>query len=150
MLRCIIERIAMESLPSLSVTTTGFFMIPPTPRMATCGWLMMGIPNFAPKMPGLVMVNVPPCTSSGFNFLVRARSPRSVMARCKPTKLRSSAFFSTGTMRSGDGALQAHEAALLGVFHHGHDEAPVQRDRDTKIDGSVIVDVLAFHRRIDD
>src|SRR5215472_6736726 len=34
----------------------------------------------------------------GLSFLERARSPRSVMARCKPTKLRSSAFLTTGTI----------------------------------------------------
>ena len=44
--------------------------------MATCGWLMMGVPKRPPKTPGLVMVNVPPATSSGFSCLARARSKR--------------------------------------------------------------------------
>ena len=61
----------------MSSTTTTRLSTLPTPRIATCGWLMMGNPNSAPKMPGLVMVNVPPCTSSGFSCLVRARVARS-------------------------------------------------------------------------
>ncbi len=39
-----------------SSTTTGRFSIAPTPRIATCGWLMIGIPNSAPKTPGFVIV----------------------------------------------------------------------------------------------
>ena len=38
----------------------GRFSTFPTPRIATCGWLMIGMPNSAPKTPGLVMVKVPP------------------------------------------------------------------------------------------
>ena len=41
-------------------TTTGRFSIVPTHRIATWGWLMMGMPNCAPYCPGLVMVKVPP------------------------------------------------------------------------------------------
>ena len=70
----------------------------PTPRIATCGWLMIGSPNCAPKLPGLVMVNVPPCTSSGLSFLARARSATSAMARDRPRMLSSSARLTTGTI----------------------------------------------------
>ncbi len=31
----------MESLPSLSVTTKGALVIPPTPKIAEFGWLMI-------------------------------------------------------------------------------------------------------------
>src|SRR5918995_998949 len=41
---------------------------------------MIGRPNCAPKLPGLVIVKVPPCTSSGLSFLARARSATSWIA----------------------------------------------------------------------
>ena len=78
-----------------SLTTTGVLAIPPTPMIAELGWLMMGNPKTAPNWPGLVTVNVEPSTSSGLSFLVRERSPRSVMPRCKPRKLSSSSFLRT-------------------------------------------------------
>ena len=31
------------------------------PKMAACGALMMGVESIEPKIPPLVMVNVPPC-----------------------------------------------------------------------------------------
>src|SRR5437763_1047346 len=77
-------RIASVSVPSASVTTLGRFSIAPTPRIATCGWLMMGAPAYDPNTPGLVIVNVPRWISSGDSFLVRARSPRSLRARASP------------------------------------------------------------------
>ena len=46
------------------VKTLGRFSILPTPRIASCGWLMIGVPNRPPKTPGFVIVNVPPVTSS--------------------------------------------------------------------------------------
>ena len=60
---------------------------------------MIGVPNCSPKIPGLVMVKVPPPTSSGLSFLPRARSARSTMARAMPRKLFSSASLMTGTIR---------------------------------------------------
>src|SRR5947209_2431964 len=45
---------------------------------------MMGAPAYDPKTPGLVMVKVPRWISSGDSFLVRARSPRSLIARASP------------------------------------------------------------------
>ena len=48
----------------------------------------------------------------------------------------------------GDGALQADKAALLGALHHWYDQSPVERDGDAQVDGSVIVNVVAFDRRL--
>ena len=73
------------------------------------------------------MVNVPPCTSSGFSFLLRARSPRSLMARCSPTKLRSSAFLTTGTISP-----QSRATAM------------------PRFIGRVVANVVAFHGGVDD
>src|ERR1035438_6920919 len=64
---------AMESAPSLSVMTMGCLVIPPTPMMATFGWLMMGKPKTAPNWPGLVIVKVAPSMSVGMSFLSRSR-----------------------------------------------------------------------------
>src|SRR2546426_6043252 len=66
-------RTASPSEPSGSVTTLGRFSIAPTPRMATCGWLMIGAPAYEPNTPGLVMVNVPRWISSGDSFFARAK-----------------------------------------------------------------------------
>src|SRR5215510_4068656 len=35
----------------------------PVPRVATCGWLMIGVSKRAPRLPVLVSVNVPPARS---------------------------------------------------------------------------------------
>ena len=60
-------RMPSASLPFSSVTTTGRFSIMPTPRIATCGCGMIGVPKSDPKTPGFVTVNVPPWISSGFS-----------------------------------------------------------------------------------
>src|SRR5262245_21371066 len=75
--RFINGRIAITSLPSSSWTTHGRLTSAYVPRMADCGWLMIGVPWNVPKLPGFVIVNVPPWTSSGRSFFVRARSARS-------------------------------------------------------------------------
>src|SRR5271166_6269858 len=49
-----------------------------------------------------------------------------------------------------DSALQADKAPLFGILHHGHDEPPIESNRDTQIDRGVVMDVVAFHRRVDD
>jgi hypothetical protein len=66
--------------------------------MPACGWLMIGVPWNVPNPPGFVMVNVPPCTSSGISFFVRAFSASSEIARATPSRFRSCAFRITGTM----------------------------------------------------
>ncbi len=91
-------------MPIASSTTTGRFSMVPTPRMATCGWLMIGMPNWAPNWPGFVIVKVPPCTSSGFSRFERARSATSAMARLRPSRFFSSAFLTTGTISPSSSA----------------------------------------------
>ena len=41
-------RIAIESLPSSSVTTTGRLTTASVSRIATCGWLMTGVAMIEP------------------------------------------------------------------------------------------------------
>ena len=95
--------ITMASLPSSSSITIGRFSMAPMPRIATCGWLITGVPKRLPKTPGLVTVKVPPCVSSGFSFLVRARSARSLAVLARPTRLSWSALRITGTIRPRPG-----------------------------------------------
>ena len=45
--------------------TTARLTTAPVPRMATCGWLMIGVSKSAPRLPVLVSVKVPPDSSSG-------------------------------------------------------------------------------------
>ena len=104
-----------------SSRTTGRFSMVPTPRMPTCGWLMMGVPNRLPKTPGFVMVKVPPCTSSTFSFL--------------PAR-------ALGQVVHGPG--QAQDVLLVGVADHRHDEAPVERHRHAEVDVAVVDDAVAF------
>ena len=59
---------------------------------------MTGVPNRLPKLPKLVMENVPPCTSSGLSWRERARVARSTMERCSPSTFFSSASRITGTI----------------------------------------------------
>ncbi len=74
-----------------SSITTGVLSTVPTPRMATCGWLMTGVPNRLPKLPKLVMENVPPGHFVGLE-LARAGARGQV----------------------DDGALQAQHGLLVG------------------------------------
>ena len=93
-----IGRIAITSEPISSWMTHGRFTSAYVPRIADCGWLMIGVPWNVPKLPGFVIVNVPPWTSSGRSFFVRARSAMSWIARAVPVRLRSCALRMTGTM----------------------------------------------------
>jgi hypothetical protein len=88
---------------------------------------MMGVAKTLPKLPKLVMENVPPCTSSGFSWRERARVERSTMERCSPTTFFSSALRITGT---------------ISPF--------LQRHRDPDIDFVVIDDVGAFDGSVQD
>ena len=78
-------------------------------------------------MPGLVIVNVPPWTSSGESFLVRARSPRSLID-----------------------AGEAEDVLLVGVLDDGDDQAPVEGHGDADVHVAVVDDVVLVHRRVDD
>ena len=79
--------------------TTARFTTAPVPRMATCGWLMIGVSNSAPRLPVLVSVNVPPDSSSGVILLVRVRSATSAILRARPAIDRSPASLMTGVSR---------------------------------------------------
>ena len=57
--------ICSDSLP-FSSTTTRRFSILPIPRMADCGWLMIGVAIKLPLTPWFVIVNVPWRRSAGF------------------------------------------------------------------------------------
>jgi hypothetical protein len=89
----------MTSSPSGPATTFGSLTIAPVPRMPTCGWLMIGVSNSAPALPMLVIVNVPPESSSGPILLARVRAATSAIFLASPARLRSSAFLMTGTSR---------------------------------------------------
>ena len=107
--------------------TTGTFSTAPTPRIATCGWLMIGVPNRLPKLPKLVMENVPPV------HLVRLELP--------------------GAGARGeidDRALQPDDVLLVRVANHGNDQAALERHGDPDVDLVVIDDVRAFDRRVHD
>jgi len=45
------SRTAMTSPSRGSLRTIGRFTSAPVPRMATCGWLMMGVSNSVPAEP---------------------------------------------------------------------------------------------------
>jgi len=112
-------------LPSLSVSTTA----PCSCRRCRgwlCGWLMIGRPNCSPKMPELVRVKVPPEISSAPSFLPRARR------------------------RDRRWSVPRREVALLSLLDDGHDQAPLQRDRDTDVDGRVVADGVAVDHCIHD
>ena len=80
-----IGRMAIASWPDSSEMTTGRLTTASRSRMAIWGWLMIGVAAIAPKAPGLVIVNVPPRTSSGDSSPARARRPSSAMARPSPS-----------------------------------------------------------------
>ena len=90
------EWMAMASVPSAPVTTTGLRVTPSVDRIATWGWLMTGITMKVPNGPELEMVNVPPVMSSADSFLVRARVARSEMSRAMARSRLSSASWITG------------------------------------------------------
>ena len=94
--------------------------------MATCGWLISGSPYRAPNMPGLVMVNVPCWTSSGFSFFGPGASRQIV-----------------------DGATQAEEILLVRVPDDGNDQSLIQRDSDPEVDVLLVNDVVPVDRRVD-
>ena len=79
--------------------TTGRLTTVPVPRIATCGWLMIGVSKSAPRLPVLVSVKVPPDSSSGVTLLSRVRAARSGILRAIPAIERSPAFLITGTSR---------------------------------------------------
>ena len=97
------------------------------PRIALCGGFRIGVDISEPNTPPLVIVNVPPVSSSSVIAPSRARVAKA------PTRL-----------------LDLGEAARVGVAQHRHDQAAVGRDRDADVVVLVIDDVVAVDRRIDD
>src|SRR5680860_1273164 len=79
--------------------TAGSFRMAPKARIPTWGWLMMGVPKTLPKVPTLVTVYVPSCTSSGFKRFSLARDAKSLTTFAIPTRFNWSAFLITGTIR---------------------------------------------------
>ena len=75
---------AITSLPSASLITIGRLTIAPVPRIADCGGTKIGVSNSAPTEPVLVMVKVPPDSSSGPILLSRVRLARSAILRAMP------------------------------------------------------------------
>ena len=73
-------------------------MIASVERIATCGWLMIGIVSTEPAEPLLEIVNVPPLISSGISFRVLARLARSLISRAMARRRLVSASRITGTM----------------------------------------------------
>ncbi|SKZ41812.1 Uncharacterised protein [Mycobacteroides abscessus subsp. abscessus] len=76
--------------------TTGRLTIAPVPSIAACGGTRIGVSKSAPWLPMLVMVKVPPASSSGLRPFERARAAMSAMARARPASERSSALWITG------------------------------------------------------
>ena len=98
--------------------TTGRLTTAPVPRMATCGWLMIGVSNSAPRLPVLVSVKVPPDSSSGPILLVRVRSARSAILLARP----------------GD-------RQVAGVLDHRGEQALLGVDRDREVLAVVVGDL---------
>ena len=80
------------------------------PRTPLCGGLTIGVESSEPKMPPLVMVNVPPSRSSG-----------------------SSLLLGSAAAEVGDGLLDFGEAESLGVAKDGHDQALRAADGDADV-----------------
>ncbi len=80
-----------------------------------------------PKLPKFVIENVPPATSSGFNWRERARVARSTIDR-----------------------LQASYVLFVRISDDRNNQATFKRHRDSEIDVSVIDDVFAVNRSVED
>src|SRR5580700_7094910 len=50
----------------------------------------------------------------------------------------------------GDAALQAEEVEVAGILEDGDDESPVESDGDADVDLTVVADIVAFDRGVDD
>ena len=88
---------------------------------------MIGVPNSPPKTPGFVIVNVPPCTSSGLSLFVRARSARSFAV-----------------------SRELRQRQRVGISDHRNDQSPIESDRHSEIDIALVNDLVAVDLRIDD
>ena len=99
----------------------GILVIPPTPRIAEFGWLMMRQSENCAELAG---IGDRKCrTFHLIRFELLGASPFSQIA---------------------DPALQTEEIQLVGILQHWNDQAPVERDRDTNIDVAMVADAFAF------
>ena len=96
------------------------------PRMPDCGEFRIGVDISEPNTPPLVIVNVPPCNSSSFSLLSRARRPKSWIL---------------ASIWASD--------ELVGIAHHRHDQAALGRNRDADVVVVLVDDVVAFDLGID-
>ena len=114
----------MERMAMASSITTGVLSTVPTPRMATCGWLMTGV-----------------------------REQAAEAAEIGDGERAALHFVGLELARAGargqidDGALQAQHVLLVGVADHRHDQAVFQRHRDADVDLVVVDDVVAVDAR---
>src|SRR3954463_502808 len=131
----VMGRIAMLSLPSASVMTTGRLTTASRSRIATCGWLMIGVAASAPYWPGFVIVNVPPRTSSGCSSRSRARRGRGAGG---------------GAGGVADAAAEPLVGEVLRVADDRHDEPVVgERDGDAEVDLVVAGEGVALEPRVE-
>ena len=93
-----------------------------TPRMAAWGQRTIGVKAVPPMPPWFEMLKVPPCISSGFIFLLRARSARSTTSTAKSEMLLRSAFRITGTINPRE---VGHHHSDMDIFFE--DEFLIQR-----------------------
>ena len=110
---------------SPSTTTTLSSMVF-TPRMATSGWLMMGVKLSMPYMPRLVMVKVPPVRRSMGRPPLRASVASSL----------TSAEISVRLFLSASRTL-------------GDDEAVVERHGHAHVDVVLVDDLVVLHRAVE-
>ena len=107
----------MISPSSGSSTTTARLTTVPVPRMPTCGWLMIGVSNSAPRLPVLVSVKVPPDSSSGRDLV------------------------GPGALgQVGDPLGQTGQVEVAGVADDRHQQAALGVDRDAQVLGVVVGD----------
>ena len=81
------------------VIATGLRTMASVERIATCGWLMIGIVSTDPADPLLEIVNVPPLISSGPSLRDLARSALSQISRAIARSRLVSASRTTGASR---------------------------------------------------
>ena len=117
----------MPSPPSAVATTTGLRVIASVDRMATCGWLMIGMVNTLPAEPLLEMVNVPPLISSGPSLRLR-RAARQIVDL------------------AGDGP---QPLALGATYHRDEQALVVEIDGDADVDEVVHDEILFRHAGVE-
>ena len=69
------------------------------PRIATSGWLTIGVNDVPPRPPRLVIVKQPPCISSRASLPARARAATSPISTDSSVTFLRSASRITGTSR---------------------------------------------------